>query len=275
MSSRKTAEMLEINIEQKKYYEVASGGKTHAVNSSFTNLWRRLRARAFGVFTHTNCAESINDLHRRWIGDVSDLKVLDLGCGSGNPLSVELAGRAKEYVAIDLSESRIDALREQVGHLPNARLYATDFLSDDFQETDFNVVYALAVFHHFKHLDEFLEAVEAKLAPRGRIVTYDPVQIWWPIVLLRRLFRPFQTDAAWEHPFNRNSLAQIESRFDVLAVQGVLGKSKWASVVGLLSPALGSRFAQQWHDDDLRNKKDTASIESCLHTSFHLRKKEI
>ena len=118
-----------------------------------------------------------------------------------------------------------------------------------------------------------LEAVEAKMAPGGRIVTYDPIQIWAPIVLLRRLFRPFQTDAAWEHPFGLTSISQIQNRFEVLAVQGVMGKSKWASVVGLVSPALGRQFAQRWHDDDLRRKTNPASIGNCLHVSYHLRKK--
>lgn len=273
MSSQKTEEMLTINVDQKKYYEVASGGQTHSVNSSSTNLWRRLRARVFGVFKDTNRAESVNDLHRRWIGDVRNLKVLDLGCGSGNPLSRELAGSAREYVAIDLSESRISALREQIGDRPNVRLYAADFLSDSFQEAEFDVVYALAVFHHFKHLDAFLEVLESKLAPGGRIITYDPVQIWWPIALLRRLFRPFQTDAAWEHPFDHNSIAQIEKRFDVVAVQGILGKSKWAGIVGFFSPSLGGRFAQKWHDDDLLNKNDKDSIRNCLHVSYLLKKK--
>jgi len=46
---------------------------------------------------------------------VAEAKVLDLGCGTGNPLSLWLAERAKEYVAIDLSESRIEILSDTSG----------------------------------------------------------------------------------------------------------------------------------------------------------------
>jgi 2-polyprenyl-3-methyl-5-hydroxy-6-metoxy-1,4-benzoquinol methylase len=271
MTNQKIEEMLEINIEQKRYYEVASGGQTHEINSASTNIWRKLRARAFGVFAGSNLRQSIDDTHREWFGDVSQLKILDLGCGAGNPLSVELAQRAREYVAIDLSESRTAELRRKIGKVPTARVHAGDFLSEEFKERDFDVVYAMSVFHHFKHLDSFLQSVESRMAPGGRIITYDPVQIWLPIIVLRQLYRPFQTDAAWEFPFDRTSLDLIEKRFDTLAVQGILGKSKWASVVGVISPSLGARYAEAWHRDDVRTRVTPQSVRNCLQVSYHLR----
>lgn len=271
----KLNEMLAVNTAQKQYYEVASGGETSEVNSAGTNLWRTLRKRAFGVFATTNRNESIKALHRAWIGDVGDAKVLDLGVGGGNPLSLELAASAREYVALDLSQSRIDMFRRQVegAGIKGAKFYAADFLSDDFTESGFDVIYAMAVFHHFKHLDAFLEKVESKLAPGGRVVTYDPAQVWLPVRVLRALFRPLQTDAAWEFPFGRTSLRLVESRFEVLNCQGVLGASKWASAVGLVSPSLGASMAQRWHDSDMRNMTTPASLRRCLHVSYHLKKR--
>lgn len=268
----KKTEMLSINIEQKKYYEVASGGKTHAVNSAGTNAWRLLRARALGAFQDV---DFVGALHRRWMGDVSGLKVLDLGVGSGNRLSIELAAKAREYVAIDLSQSRIDTLRKKLDKagVTGARLYAQDFLGDGFQEGGFDLIYAQAVFHHFKHLDAFLDVVETKLAKGGRVVTYDPVHGWWPVAALRALYRPFQTDAAWEHPFDRSSLRTIESRFDLVDCQGILDKAKWAAAISVLAPAAGKKMAKRWHDDDLATKTRPENIRDCLRVSYHLQRK--
>lgn len=275
MADKQTSEMLKINIEQKKYYEVASGSETSQVNSKSTNLWRKLRRRAFSAFSTTDRNESINSLHRQWIGDVSGMKVLDLGVGSGNPLSLELAGAAREYVAIDLSQSRIDQLKVKLADagISNAKLYTVDFLSDDFLEEGFDIVYAMAVFHHFRHFDAFLNMIERRLASHGRIVTFDPCQVSLPARLVRAAFRPLQTDAAWEYPFTERSLKALEARFNVLACQGILGASKWASAVGIFAPSLGAVKAQQWHSDDLRTKRTPKTLRSCLQVSYHLRKK--
>jgi SAM-dependent methyltransferase len=273
MADSHLSEMLRVNIAQKRYYEVASGTQPHAANSITTNLWRRLRGRALGVFKGTTRAQSITDLHRRWIGDVSGLRVLELGVGAGSGLSRELATTAREYVAIDLSGNRIERLRARLPDRPGIRLYAADFLSTDFVEDGFDVIYALAVCHHFKHLDAFLDVVEAKLAQGGRLVTYDPAKVWWGMRLIRLVFRPFQTDAAWEHPFDNRSLQTLANRFELLDCQGVLGKSKWACVVGLLWPAAGRRYAQKWHDDDLQAKRSPDALRACLQVSYHLKKR--
>lgn len=275
MVDERISEMLEINVEQRQYYDVATGGETARVNSASTNLWRRIRRRAFSVFSSTDRNESINDLHRGWIGDVSGLKVLDLGVGGGNPLSLELAARAKEYVAIDLSRNRLDELQAKLDEqgISGTKLYAADFLSEDFPETNFDVIYAMAVFHHFRHFDAFLDVIERRLAPGGRIVTFDPCQVSFPARLVRAAFRPLQTDAAWEYPFTERSMQALESRFVVRACQGVLGASKWASAIGLLSPKLGAAKAQQWHELDLRTKRNPKALRNCLQVSYHLQKR--
>lgn len=274
MKTDNVAEMLTINVEQKKYYEIASGGETSEINSAGTNLWRKLRKRAFHAFASTD-RESVQALQRAWIGDVSGAKVLDLGVGSGNPLSLELAASAREYVALDLSQSRIDDFRRKVegAGIEKGKFYAADFLSDEFTEDRFDVIYAMAVFHHFKHLDAFLDTVSRKLAPGGRVVTYDPVNNWWLARMFRAGYRLVQTDSEWEHPFTKTSMNQIESKFEVLACQGVLGKAKYACLLSVLWPSAGRAAIGAWHKDDLRNKTTPASMRNCLHASYHLRKR--
>lgn len=277
MSDPRIEEMLATNVEQKKYYEVASGATEAVINSKSTNLWRRVRRRAFSVMHGAKHLDSLQHLHHRWLGDISKLRVLDLGVGNGNLMSLEIASTAKEYVAIDLSESRIIEFRAKLDEIgvdqTKVKAFSVDFLSDAFEEGEFDLIYAMAVVHHFQHLGPLLDMFEKKLALGGRIITYDPVQVWLPIRLLRALYRPFQTDAAWEHPFGMKSLKMIESRFDLIDCQGFLGASKWATVVGLFSQSAGNRMARQWHESDMKNKTSPQSIRDCLHVSYHLRKR--
>src|ERR1700741_2636302 len=123
-------EMLHINEEQRRYYEQADGAKESEVNGFATNLWRRWGARALSVFEESQIDESLVDLHQRWIGgNFSSLKVLDLGVGYGNPLSMKFAREAREYVAIDLSAAMVEWFQRQLkaNQTRNARAVVADF----------------------------------------------------------------------------------------------------------------------------------------------------
>ena len=111
MGSQETDEMLRINRDQRAYYEAASGYGENSMNNTLTNLWRRMKIRAFAVFKDTDRTKFLKSLHRQWIGDISNAKVLDLGCGAGNPLSLEIATGARGIFAIDLSESALSVLQ--------------------------------------------------------------------------------------------------------------------------------------------------------------------
>ena len=80
------------------------------------------------------------------MSDLSGQRILDLGCGAGNPLSVPLAEQRGSYLGIDLSENALDILSRKLSHVPTARVRAVDFLSDQFDEGPFDVVYAKSVF---------------------------------------------------------------------------------------------------------------------------------
>lgn len=273
MANQRIAEMLTINHDQKRYYEIASGGETHEINSGATNLWRKLRNRVLGAFHGSSLEGSIFELHSRWIGDVGGKKVLELGVGNGSPFSEMLASQAGEYVGLDLSRTRIDQLRSKLPKGDNIRLYVVDFLSPEFDEDGFDFIYADAVVHHFRHIDAFLEMLEQKLAPGGRVVTFDPINVWWGARLVRAAFRPFQTDADWEWPFTDKSMRAIENRFDVVECQGVMGKSKWAALLGVVSPRIAAAKAKDWHAHDLANLTTPKALRSCLQGSYHLRKR--
>lgn len=273
MPKDEISEMLATNAAQKRYYEVAGGARVSEANSLTTNLWRKLRGRAFAALPSDYTA-SIVEMHRRWIGDVSGLKVLELGCGVGSAFSVEFARDARDYVAIDLSETRTQRLRRTLARYPRARIHTADFLGDAFREEGFDLIYAQAVFHHFEHFDAFLDVVEKKLAPGGRVITRDPVEMWLPVRVVRAIYRPFQTDVEWEYPFTAKTIRTIEERFDVLDRKGLLNRGKWTAVLGVVSPRLAARLAPRLHEVDMRSETSPADLRKSLQVSYHLRRKE-
>jgi SAM-dependent methyltransferase len=271
-------EMLRINQAQREYYEHADGAKESEVNGFATNLWRRWRERALSVFQESEIDDSLSKVHLQWLNrDISTLKVLDLGVGYGNPLSMTFARQAREYIAIDLSRPFVDRFQrhlEQAG-LRNARACVADILSDEFAERDFDLVYARAVFHHFRYFDAFLENLSGRMAPGGYVITLDdPIETWLPMKLLRLAYRPFQTDASWEFPFTRATLRSIQRHFTVVKSQGTYDSAKWAIPLGFVAPKYARRRASEWHRKDLQRVYSPENVTSCLRVSFLLKKKE-
>jgi 2-polyprenyl-3-methyl-5-hydroxy-6-metoxy-1,4-benzoquinol methylase len=182
--------MLGTNTRQKSFYEaknpyLESGGK-------ISYLWGRARFALQKVRSEARIDEDVLALHRNWLGDLSDKKVLDLGCFSGNDLSLELARNSSSYLGIDLSKRAIESLnfdlREAGLYGSRTRAEAIDFLSPDFVETGFDVVYAKSVLHHFEHLGAMLEVLREKVAPGGVVVSWDPMQTSPPVWAARMLY---------------------------------------------------------------------------------------
>lgn len=262
--------MLGTNACQKSFYEaknpyLESGGKA-------SYLWGRARFALQRVRSEARIDEDVISLHREWLGDLSGKKVLDLGCFSGNDLSLELARDSGSYLGIDLSERAIESLnrdlREAGLYGPDSRAQATDFLSPDFAETGFDVVYAKSVLHHFEHLEAMLEVLSAKLAPGGVVVSWDPMQTSPPVWAARMLYRPLQDDRAWEFPFTRRTFEEIREHFEIEALRGIMGRSKWA----LLIPGAG-RLARRWHERDMaRVREPGRDLWRCMQVTMKLRR---
>lgn len=232
-------ELIEINRKQKDYYEsrYEAAGRNERAANRVTNFWTRLRRRiqrhdkAIGVY------DGILADHRRWLGDLTDSRVLDLGCFSGNALSIFIAQNCREYVGQDLSESAIGKLREK---LREARLDGTataeagDFLENDFPDAHFDVIYAHSVLHHFRSIECVLEEMHRVLRPGGTIVSLDPLATEPLIRLARALYRPFQSDSDWEWPFQRKTFRKIEHWFELDKVQGYRGLSMLSLPLAIL-----------------------------------------
>ena len=218
----------DINQRQKQFYETKKKNFATKVWSYFRNGILNQIRKDIGV------ENQIYELHKEWFGDLSQKKVLDLGCYSGNSLSLYLAQNSQEYIAIDLSETGISQLRSRLIDIPTASSFTIDFLSDKFKDQDFDLIYAYGVLHHFKDVHVLIKKLKEKLNYNGVVISYDPLKTSFPIKTLRNAYRPFQTDKDWEWPFSKKVYFQFKSAFHIVDKRAVLGKSKWFFLLSIL-----------------------------------------
>ena len=260
----------EINKRQKEFYQ--SFQKNY-----ITKLWFALRNGVLTKFRQSIGVEkNVIDKHVEWIGNLKGKKVLDLGCYQGNSLSMYLAQNSSEYIAIDLSEIAITKLNERLKMIPSANAMAVDFLSEDFKEDNFDIIYAYAVLHHFKNVPELIDRLNEKLSKNGKIISYDPTNTSISIRILRGLYRPFQTDKDWEWPFSKKTIELFENSFNVIEKHGLLGKSKWFFLLNLLP--IGERRkiekAKKWQKDDWnKSKTSRKELYRCMQLTMLMMKK--
>jgi 2-polyprenyl-3-methyl-5-hydroxy-6-metoxy-1,4-benzoquinol methylase len=267
-------DMLATNKRQKEFYN-ATGSKRKKNLPS--RMWSFFRNGLLASYRRNfNISERVYALHKSWLGDLSDKKVLDLGCLSGNALSVYLATHAKSYTGIDLSETGIAKLKQKLekAGCTTARAVAVDFLSDAFSETDFDVIYAYGVLHHFENLEVLIERLNNKLATGGKVIAYDPLNTSFPVRVLRALYRPFQSDKDWEWPFDKKTISRLYSHFTVLEAKGVLGKSKYGIPLSILplNKKFKNRVIQKWIDQDWNISREK-EIHQCMHVTMLMQKK--
>src|SRR6266487_947060 len=143
---------LELNEKQKEFYN--SDGAFQ--NGAASRIWTKIRNGALNNFRENyDIKAKVYDEHKIWLGNLKDKKVLDLGCLRGNALSYYMAEHARQYIGVDLSENAIEILQKTLFQkkCTNASAIAMDFLSPEFKENNFDVIYAYGVLHHFENVD--------------------------------------------------------------------------------------------------------------------------
>ena len=104
--------------------------------------------------------------------DLTGLRILDAGCGTG-ALAVEAAARGAEVVAIDLSSTLVDLARERAGHQLNI-----DFRTGDMADPAlgrFDHVVAMDSLIHYRAPDMARVAINlAARAERSLVFTFAP-----------------------------------------------------------------------------------------------------
>ncbi|MCF8267088.1 MAG: class I SAM-dependent methyltransferase [Ignavibacteriales bacterium] len=210
------------------------------------------------------------------MGNLSNKNVLDLGCFSGNPLSLEIAAKAKTYLGVDLSQKAIEELNGKLKNagLTNAEAKSVDFLSPEFGDDKFDIIYAHSVMHHFKHFDVFIEKLSRHLKPGGRVISYDPMQTQILLRTSRILYRPFQSDAGWEWPFRKVTFHMIQEHFRIMELQGVVGSVKYALPLTAFSNSLAVNLGKKLYAKDRQKAKSlNGHLWGCLQVTMCMVKK--
>jgi 2-polyprenyl-3-methyl-5-hydroxy-6-metoxy-1,4-benzoquinol methylase len=267
-----TKKTLDVNERQKEFYNSTKKNKKNLPS----RIWSTLRNGLLSNFrAQFDIKDRVYEQHKIWLGDLSDKKVLDLGCLRGNALSVYMAKTSKEYIGIDLSDVAISVLNKRLKKekCKNSKGLAIDFLSSEFTDTNFDVIYAYGVLHHFEDFDVLISKLNEKLSPNGKIISYDPLETSLPIKVLRGIYRPFQSDKDWEWPFKKSTLKKIDENFQIVDKKGILGKSKYGILVNVLpikktskNKMIKNLVEKDWN---LKNLKDSYS---CMHLTMLLKK---
>src|SRR5690554_684249 len=138
------SKILEINKRQREFYNESNPKRKNLP----TRIWSGIRNGLLSDYRKSyDLKDRVYSAHREWMGDFANKKILDLGCLRGNALSLYMAEHAKEYVGIDLSDTAIVQLQQKITErgYSNARAVAIDFLSPEFQEKEFDIIYAYGV----------------------------------------------------------------------------------------------------------------------------------
>ncbi|NJW54035.1 class I SAM-dependent methyltransferase [Salinimicrobium oceani] len=260
-----------VNQRQQEFYDKKRKNLPTRIWSYFRNGILNRTKKGIGI------EADIYELHRSWFGDLSQKKVLDLGCYAGNSLSMYLAQNSAEYLGIDLSPKGIENLSGRLSQTDGARAEVVDFLSKDFREKDFDLIYAYGVLHHFKDVDELIFKLKEKLKPNGAIISHDPLETSLPIKAIRTLYRPFQSDKDWEWPFSRKTYYKFEKAFEIIERRAVLGKTKWLPFLNLLPGSNDKKLekVKDWHREDWEKSAiNDEYMFGCMHLSMFMQKKD-
>ncbi|RAJ25214.1 methyltransferase family protein [Gelidibacter algens] len=270
MDNSELSRTLDTNKKQAEFYNTKKKNLP-------TRIWSSIREKTLhGIRKDLNIQQDFHDLHKIWFGELKGKKVLDLGCYAGNHHSRYLAENSKQYLGLDLSKVGIDILNKNLAHIPSGVGVVQDFLSESFTEKDFDLIYAYGVLHHFENIDLLISKLNEKLADKGQIISYDPLQTSTPIWLIRKLYRPFQSDAAWEWPFSRKTLLKFDKHFDILEKRGVLGHAKWFFILNLLPIPQEKKLkiGKSLHKKDWENSNTSMShLFTCMQLTMHMQKR--
>jgi len=158
---------------------------------------------------------------------------LEIGCFRGTRASFPLIEIAGRYVGIDLSQKAVDAFNVKIqnaGLSAKASAVAADFLIfDDGRKCD--VIFAHGVLHHFENPDPVFQIISQLLRDDGILLFTEPSSINRLFRLMRAVYRPFQSDRAWEWPFTRSTVSTLERYFTPIDGFGWGRFSLFASVL--------------------------------------------
>jgi len=213
--------MITVNSDQAKFYDSISnedekqeqtGYAKHKRANLLTRVWASLRYKQQEAFTASGLETKKNQFHQHWINEKSKGNFLELGCFRGTRSSWPLIEAGDSYLGIDLSAHAVEALNKKIADANlnhKAKAISGDFLLMD-EDTKYELIFAHGVLHHFEDPKPLFEKINKMLKPGGILLLTEPSEVNWIYSLIRKVYRPFQSDSAWEWPFTRNTITALE-----------------------------------------------------------------
>jgi SAM-dependent methyltransferase len=104
------------------------------------------------------------------VGDVSNERVLDLGCGFGWFGRWASGAGAKFVHGIDVSSKMLERAKELSGEMKGLTFSIDDLETVRLPESGYDLVYSSLAFHYVKNLKRLIQEVHKSLIPGGRFV---------------------------------------------------------------------------------------------------------
>lgn len=243
-------EMKAVNLRQAAFYEgiqtaerCKNGADGYAGNEQagwLTRVWAGLRSHRKKLLRQQGLRDAVEARVRAWLLASAGREVLEIGCFNGTRNTLWLMEQCSHYTGIDLSPSAIELLRgkaRSANFADKVTLVAGDVLDFD-PPRQFDLIYAQGVLHHFQHPEVLFAMLARFMKPGGRLVFSDPAELNGVLRLARRIYRPFQTDQAWEWPFTRRTVDALSRHFELREAFGY-GRFSTLLVPLIAVPGLG------------------------------------
>ncbi|OEC88354.1 MULTISPECIES: class I SAM-dependent methyltransferase [Methanobacterium] len=118
-------------------------------------------------------------------------KLLDVGCGTGNLLSLISSKYEVQIVGIDLSPEMLNIARNKLDETADLRLCDSESLP--FNDNSFDMVICTDSFHHYPNPANVLAEVKRVLKAGGNFIIADP-WLATPFRQFANIFMPFNKD---------------------------------------------------------------------------------
>jgi SAM-dependent methyltransferase len=247
-------EMIEVNRQQAVFYDRIQAAEEQANHAGYshnedanalTRLWAALRYQQQRAIESTGIRARVQQTHTRWLSEKSGGNFLEIGCFSGSDYTFDLIDAAGTYTGIELSSAASTALRRKIdarGLSSKAAVICGDFLEYE-PNRKFDLIYAHGVLHHFENPEPLFTRIRHLVADDGVLVFVEPVAINPVYRVLRAAYRPFQSDAAWEWPFRKQTVASLTQRF---AIVDGFGWGRFSLPLSVLCGIPGLAPAYRW-----------------------------
>ena len=183
---------------------------------NFHNNWANSVSINEIKFKETNECSTSPELRKinQVLKNVSNLNILDVGCGLGE-FSVHMASRGANVYALDISEEMCNKTRD-LAELHNLHLETIVVDSDNLElDTDkknfFDVIYIGNTLHHVD-IDVTVKKLLKYLNKTGMFISWDPLKYNPIINIYRKMAFKVRTDD--EHPFSKSDIKKVTDKFN-------------------------------------------------------------